>query len=414
MSDNDVIVIGAGASGLMAAITAAGYGSKVTVLEHMDKPGKKILMTGNGKCNYSNTLQNIDCYRTVRPEFVKSVLNVFGQKQATEFFSSLSIVTKDKNGYLYPYSGQASIIVDALIKKCDSLKVNIIYNVHCHSIRRISDGRFVLTCIKDSDKQIEYKSERVIVSTGGKTYEKSGSDGSGYKLLEKLGHKIIKPLPALTAIKCKDEYLKLWKGVRCDGEITLMCGNDIIVKEKGELQLTDYGISGIPVFQVSRYASRYIYNNNKVDALIDFVPFYSYKQLSEHIRNAEKYMDIYQVISGIVNRKLAQVVIRKCNILPDMHVSELSNRKISNIVETLKSMKLPITGTGDYSQAQVCTGGVAVDEINEKTMESLICNNLYITGELMDVDGICGGYNLQWAWSTGYIAGKNAGYVEEI
>lgn len=408
MSHN-VIVIGGGASGMMAAIEAARKGNKVIILEHMERPGKKILMTGNGKCNYSNTVQNKECYRTGDSSFVERVLKVFGQQQTTEFFKSLSIATKDKNGYLYPYSGQASIVVDALVKKCLAMGVDIKCGIQCKRISKSPKGTIEIECKEQKGNNTTvYSADSVILSTGGRTYEKSGSDGSGYKILSELGHNIIKPLPALTALKCKDEYLKIWKGVRCDGEITLLCGEQKIACDKGELQLTDYGVSGIPVFQVSRYASRYLDNNKKITALIDFVPFYSYKELNTHIKNAEKYMDLYQVLSGVVNRKVAEVVLKKCSIPLELNVSELSNRKISLVVEMLKSMKLQVTGTGDFSQAQVCTGGVALNEINPDTMESLKCSNVFVTGELLDVDGICGGYNLQWAWSTGYIAGKNA------
>lgn len=402
---HNVIVIGAGASGLMAAIASANKGNRVLILEHMNKPAKKILMTGNGKCNYSNINQNIECYRTKDRQFVENILKQFSQEAVTNFFESISVITKDKNGYLYPNSGQASVIVDALVKKAVNCGVKIKYNVHCNKIVK-KDNKIEVRFIENETNN-KYIADSVIVSTGGKTYSKTGSDGSGYSILSDIGHKIITPLPALTCLKCAGGDFKIWKGVRCDGRIKLLCDGEIIAEDKGELQLTDYGISGIPVFQVSRFASIGLNDKKNIAAIIDFMPDFSYKAINNIIRNAEEYLDIYQVLSGMFNCKLAEFILHKINISQVDKACELSNKKVTKIVDAIKSLELDIIGTGDFMQAQVCTGGISLKEVSYD-MQSKIMQNVFITGELLDVDGICGGYNLQWAWSTGYIAGLNS------
>lgn len=397
----DVIVIGGGASGMMAAITAAGRGKKAAILEHMDRLGKKILMTGNGKCNYSNTFQDVLCYRTSDTEFTKNVLKRFSQKDATEFFRRNGILTKNRNGYLYPNSGQASVINDVLRLKCENCGVNIIYNAECTEITKAGDN-FRLKYVDKQSSQSNYITcHSLIISTGSKAYLKTGSDGSGYKLLSSLGHTIIKPLPALTPLYCSEKYFKSLKGVRCDGTVSLYIDNKFTAQDKGEIQLTDYGISGIPVFQVSRYASIALDKGKRVTAILDFVPDMEKDEIAVML-NYHNSLNIGERLNGLVNKKLSAAILKNAGISPDAE-----SFSTERIVKLLKSTKVNIISTGNFEQAQVCTGGAALDEIDSTTMESKIVKKLFITGEVMDTDGICGGYNLQWAWSTGYIAGES-------
>lgn len=404
---SDVIVIGGGASGLMAAITAAENGKKVTIIEHMDKVGKKILMTGNGKCNYSNTNQKSEFYRCSNKEFVNVILNEFSQKDTTAFFLNNGIVTKNRNGYLYPNSGQASVVSEVLQSACKELGVVIKCSTECVSIKKDSNG-LIINCIDKTDnKKSTIFCEKVILSTGGKTYLKSGSDGSGYRILKELGHKINKPLPALTSLKCSEKFCKELKGVRCDGTVYLYENNELAAKDTGEIQLTDYGISGIPVFQVSRYASIALSRHKEVNAVLDLMPLYSHDELTRIINSINNNICIHQVLDGMLNKKITKVIMKICYLEENKRVSQLSDKEINRLINTIKKLNLHVTSTGDYEQAQVCTGGLDISQVDPYTLESKVVKGLYITGELLDVDGICGGYNLQWAWSTGYAAGKS-------
>lgn len=397
----DVIVIGGGASGMMAAITAAGRGKKTVILEHTDRLGKKILMTGNGKCNYSNTFQDVSCYRTSDNEFTKNVLKRFSQKDATEFFRKNGILTKNRNGYLYPNSGQASVINDVLRFKCENCGVHIIYNAECTEIIKIGDNFSLKYIDKEIGERNYITCRSLIISTGSKAYRKTGSDGSGYKLIKSLGHSIIKPLPALTPLHCSEKYFKSLKGVRCDGTVSLYIDNKFTAQDKGEIQLTDYGISGIPVFQISRYASIALDKGKKVTAALDFLPDMEKEEIAVML-NYDNSLKMGEKLNGLVNKKLSAAILKNADISPDSE-----SFSTERIVKLLKSTKVNIISTGNFEQAQVCTGGASLDEIDSSTMKSKIVKNLFITGEVMDTDGICGGYNLQWAWSTGYIAGES-------
>lgn len=403
---NDVVIIGGGASGMMAAIIAAAKNKNVTIIEHCDKPGKKILMTGNGKCNYSNTNQSKDCYRCDDTNFLNTVLSSFSQKDVTDFFRKNGIATKNRNGYLYPRSGQATVINEFLQSKCEQLHVKIICGLDCKSVKK-SDTYFTIKCkyISSSEK-CTITARSVIISTGGKSYPKSGSDGSGFQILAGLGHKIIKPLPALTSLYCKEKFFKSLKGVRCDAKISLYVDNKFIAADTGELQLTDYGVSGIPVFQVSRYASKALDNHKNVFAYIDYIPEYDREEIY-NILNQNNKMNIEQKLCGLVNKKIAHVILKNAGISEKLYNSDILKKVIENIILQLKSTQITIVATGDFEHAQICCGGVSTDEIDAATMQSKLVPNLYVTGEIIDVDGICGGYNLQWAWSTGYIAGMN-------
>lgn len=395
----DVTVIGAGASGMMAGIIASQNGKKVIIVEHREQPGKKILATGNGRCNYSNKNQGLENYHCKNMKFVESVLNEFSQKDMTEFLEKNGMLTKEKNGYLYPRSNQAVSLRDLLVTLLKNNSVELMYDTECMDINKNGE----IFNIKCPDKII--KSRSVIVSTGGMTYKKTGSDGSGYKILEKLGHSINKPLPALTALYCKEKIFKELKGIRVDAKVELYIEDKSVAKDTGELQLTDYGVSGIPAFQVSRFAAIALHKNRKVTVGVDFLPEIDRKTLNELLYGNE--LNIRQKLYGLINQKLADVILKHTGISGDLSVYDIKKRQMDKLTDTLKEFSVTVKATGDYEHAQVVTGGVDVNDINSLTMESKIINNLYITGEVIDVDGLCGGYNLQWAWSTGYIAGMN-------
>ena len=392
-----VLIIGAGASGLTAAIMAARSGAAVTVLEQNEKPGKKICATGNGKCNFSNLAMPEDAYRGEHPEFVKKAFSQFSVNDTVDFFERLGIYPLDKYGYLYPRSNQAQSVVDVLCMEASALGVKIKTNEQAVSVKiRKSDEKkfYVLT------KGWHYEADALILANGSKASAIAGSDGSGYTLAESFGHKIIPVYPALTALKCKGNTFKTWAGVRTEGKITLLIDGKICKSEQGELQLTDYGISGIPVFQISRFAIRAAKEGKKAQLRVDFFPEASkedVKKLLESRKNACPYKKEKELLTGLFPEKLIKVLTAQKDLLL-----------------AIKEFSLEVTDGLSFAQAQVCSGGVDTAQVDPETMESLLCRDLYLTGELLDIDGTCGGYNLQWAWSSGAVAGIHAAKEEKL
>lgn len=387
-----IVVVGGGASGFMAAITAARAGAKVTILEQNNKLGKKILSTGNGRCNMTNLDQRADCYRSSFPGFAQNVLRIFSIENTMAFFKELGIFPKSRDGYIYPRSNQAASVVEALELEARRLKIKCKTQEEVVRIEKTEAGFSVLT------KTWHYMCDSVILACGSKASVIEGSNGNGYQLAKNLGHKMVEPLPALVALKGKGNWFSKWAGVRCDAEVTLLIDDQRCLSDAGEVQLTDYGISGIPVFQISRFASRALFEKKRVSVKIDFLPdmtkqeiIQELNRLAEH--NANK--KIGQLLIGLIPSKLIDVLTGEC-------------KTIEQLAENIKNFSIQIKEPMDFAHAQVCTGGVACEEICSDTMESRLVPGIYFCGELIDVDGACGGYNLQWAWSSGYLAGISA------
>lgn len=386
------IVIGAGAAGLTAAIYAARQGDEVTVIEHMEKPGRKILVTGNGKCNITNMNLSPDNYYGDK-EFVSNVLNNYTSKDTLSFFNNLGLMTINKNGYIYPMSQQASSVLKFLKETAYSLGIKFKYNNSVHKIDILEDS-FVLHI------GIPLECEKLIIATGGLSYPKTGSDGSSYKLIRSLGHEIIEPEPALTSLVCRKLPLHKASGVRTNSTIKLVRNNETLSVQSGELQLTEYGISGIPVFNLSRAAQK----NDSI--YIDFLPDYDADTLKNILTSlCSSHKSLSCVLNGLINDKLGKVIIEKADLEPKGYADELEESNIEQLITLLKNFKVTVYSKKGYDFAQVTMGGVDTCQINPDTMESTIVKNLYFAGEVINVDGICGGYNLQWAWSTGAIAG---------
>ena len=390
MKKRQVVIIGAGASGMTAAIMAARNGAAVTVLEQNEKPGKKICATGNGKCNFSNLAMPEDAYRGRHPEFVKDAFEQFSVKDTVEFFKELGIFPLDRNGYLYPRSNQAQSVVDVLCMEASHLGVKIKTNEQVTAIEPARNGNNfqILT------KGWHYEADALILANGSKASSISGSDGSGYELAKKMGHRIIPVYPALTALKCKGPAFKTWAGVRTEGKVSLFINGKFHKSERGELQLTEYGISGIPVFQISTYAIRAVHEGEKAELRVDFLPELTEEETRELLHARKKacpYKNEKELLVGLFPEKLSKV---------------LTSQK--HLLSAIKEFPLEVQDGMSFSQAQVCSGGVDTSQVNTHTMESKLCRNLYFAGELLDIDGTCGGYNLQWAWSSGAAAGIHA------
>lgn len=405
MKQRHVIIVGGGASGIVAAITAAREGANVTLIEKKDRVGKKILSTGNGRCNLTNEYMNIDCFRGDDTSIVSAVLNQFGYKETLEFFEELGVILKNRQGYVYPISDQATTILDVLRMEMERLRVNVILECTIIDIQRTSKG-FSLKSNKGN-----FTCDSVILATGGKAAPALGSDGSGYTLAKQCGHRLSPVVPALVQLKGKGNYFKQIAGVRTQAKVSLFVDHILTSTDTGELQLTNYGISGIPVFQISRYAAKALYNKKSVNVEIDFLPSMTDEEFDAFIAkrlivHGNKTAEDFFV--GIFHKKLIGMFLKEAHIPFACIINTLKEKQLKELLHLCKHFSVTIEGTNDFEQAQVCAGGVKTTELNLHTLESMFIEDLYLTGELLDIDGICGGYNLQWAWATGYIAGKNA------
>lgn len=401
-----VIVIGGGASGLMAAIAAATEGAEVTILEHMDRVGKKLLSTGNGRCNMTNLAVKAEFYRCGRKSFPMRILDKYSVWDTLTFFDELGIVTKSKNGYIYPNSEQASAVLNALRLEAGRLNITTVCNCH---VTAIEPQKKKLLIIREEGA---LECDAAILACGSQAAPATGSDGSGYEIAGKLGHRIIKPLPALVQLRCEGKYFKALAGIRCEAKVSLLVDETCCAADTGELQLTDYGISGIPTFQVSRFAAVGLDEGKRVTAKIDFLPSKNMEESIKFINHRVRqfaYRNCEDLFCGVFNQKLSAVLLKQAGILPGEPVGNLKKGQIDTLRKLIKSFETKVVGTNSYAQAQVCCGGIDTGEIRPATLESKLVPGLYFAGEIIDVDGICGGYNLQWAWSTGMIAGRCAG-----
>ena len=315
------------------------------------------------------------------------------------------MLVKEKNGYLYPLGEQASIVLDILRMELQKEKVSILTEYKVTKITKEGEG-----FLMESEDNRKLYFDKVILTTGGRSYAKTGSDGSGYRLAKKLGHSIYPTVPALVQLCGKDDFYKIVAGVRSEGVATLYLNGQKERSERGEIQFTDYGISGIPIFQFSRLAAYGIFEKKKVTVLVDVLPDVDKNTLEKMINKRlliHKESTLEAFMCGLANKKLCLLAIKLNHFKPDTRVNSLSQKQLFDIVVTLKQLEYHIVDTKSYDTAQVTAGGVSISELNDD-FSSKLTKNLYFAGEMIDVDGICGGYNLQWAFSSGFIAGKSA------
>ena len=399
-----IIVVGGGCSGVVAAINAKNKDNEVVILERNNTLLKKLLLTGNGRCNYFNETYSIDNYHSNNIDLVNDFISDKNITMSKEFFDNLGIVPKIKNGYYYPYSNQAVSIKDILANEVNRLGIKVIYDTYVEDIEK--EDKFI---IKTNNE--EYICDKLILSTGSFAYPKTGSDGHGYSILEKLGHTIIKPVPALVQLNANSKYLKDWDGVRSDVYLELFEDGEYLTKEEGEIQFTNYGISGICTFNLSHFISRGLEENKKYVVKINFVPFIKTlisPWLYEYA-NKNKEKDIYELLEGFLNKKLIPIILKESNIKSSKKYDELTKEEKVKLINSLRHFKVEITSTKGFDSSQVCNGGVSLDEVNINTMESKIVKDLYIIGELLDINGNCGGYNLTECWISGILSGKSIG-----
>lgn len=401
----DVIIIGAGASGLMAAAAAASKGARVALLEHKDDIGKKILATGNGRCNFTNTDMSVNKFHGSKA-LIKNGLSQFNYSDTIRFFKGLGIPAYDNAGYIYPNSRQAASVVAAFRMELMRLHVDVKTGINITDIKPADDRTGY--CIQ-TDKG-SFKSKRLIIACGLTASPKLGSDGSLFRQIEALGHHIQKPLPALCGFSCDGLNFKKITGVRCDATVASVIDGQMTEQNTGELQLADYGISGIPVFQISSLMSRALDKGQRVEVIIDFLPAFSDDELNGYIKDRSitttDNRSLNEMLNGLLNNKLLLELIHKSGVSPDKKGRLLTDDDCKSLTRSIKHTAVSVKKPRGAEFAQVCAGGIYTKEIDVRTLESKIHPGLYFCGELLDVDGICGGYNLQWAWTSGYIAGE--------
>lgn len=400
----EIAVIGGGASGLMAAITAKKSGKEVVILERKDRILKKVLITGNGRCNITNVNANISNYFGKNISSVENILNRFTPQDTMDFFNGLGIVCNEENrGKVYPLSGQASSVVDALRFEAEKLGIKIETEFY---VRKIEKDGFKFKIYSEERKKIE--AGRVILAAGGQSYPELGSNGSGFELAKELGHSVTKLSPSIVQLKTEKNQVKGLQGIKTDVAVTAYGDNKKICTYDGELLFTDYGISGNVVFNISFVMPLY----KDVEFEIDFMEKFDYNELYEMLKERKKIMShltMENYFNGMINKKLGQFLSKVSGIEKlSKPVKDLSDSDIRKLCTVLKKYRVKILETTGFKNAQVTAGGVSLEEVNIETLESKIVKGLYFSGEVLDVYGECGGFNLQWAWASGYIAGENA------
>lgn len=405
----EAAVIGAGPSGCMAAAAAARGGLSTLLFDANDRVGRKIYATGNGRCNLTNLHMDKNCYHTGGREDLSAFFARFSVDDHIRFWESEGIFLHDRQGYVYPRTDQAATIAEAFDKMLREAGARFLPEQRVSEVRLCEergDRHFLI----ETQSGGRYFARRVILAGGGAAGPQYGSTGDMYRIAESLGHTVTKPLPALVPLYSDDTSLKAAAGARCDARITLLCEGSAPVSERGELQMTEKGISGIPVFQLSAAAARALDEGRKVTAVIDLLPDFEKAkweaEISRRMRGDRNCM-LSAFFLGLVNKKVLDLILRRRGLQAEKKASKVQEEVLIGIMQDMRVLEVSISRTGDFRQAQVTSGGIPLSEVSDD-LESIKCPGLYLAGELLDVDGICGGYNLQWAMTSGWIAGTGA------
>lgn len=412
MQNTDIAVIGGGSSGLFAAITAAREAAKlnkkvkISILEANPRVGKKILVTGNGRCNFTNENISIDNFHG-ESELAYKIYSDFDNEQTLGFFRDIALFSKsDFAGRVYPLSSQATAVLDAL--RCEAAKLGIeeITDTKITSLEKNGNGFLLNGSIQ---------AKKCIIAAGGKAAPVQGSDGSGFALVKKFGVTVTPLYPALTPLVC-DNFTKGLKGIRAQGKISIRCAGKILAEDTGEIQYTEYGLSGIPSMQISRFAAHALAENKAdVFAVVDSCPSFSSEELARILNGIIKNsptMTGELLLAGLLPKRLGTALLTECSVSPTKETGKIFPAVVDKIVSAVKNKKYKVCSVKGFNDAQVTSGGIPAFEIDGNTLELKKVRGLYVAGEIIDVDGDCGGYNLQWAWSSGHKAGLNA--VREI
>lgn len=407
-----VIIVGGGASGMMAAISARMHGAVATLLEKNPRVGKKILVTGNGRCNFTNIYADIDHYHGKNPKFIYGAFSEFDVSRTIAFFERLGIAHKvEECGKVFPMSDQASSMLDVLLYELNRQGVNICCNSPVKNIVG-QEGDF---SVETQDGRF-FHGDRIILCCGGKAMPSTGSDGSGYDLARRMGHKIVDIFPALVQLKLEGNFFNQIEGVKFVGTVEVLSGGKTMAKGRGDILFANYGISGPPILQLSRKAGELLQKKEEAVLKVSIIDTMSKTELQELLalrfeNMPEKTVEFSLV--GLINKRLIRVLLKQAGIKDlNVPVGNLSAGDIRKIAEILSDWRFNITGTRSWPSAQVTAGGVDTSGIDPRTLESRFIKGLFFAGEIIDIDGECGGFNLQWAWSSGFTAGKYAAIAE--
>lgn len=402
MKQKHVVVLGGGASGLMAALAAQSQGARVTVVEKNHRIGKKLITTGNGRCNYTNRHAQAHDYNY--PDFVREVYSRFSPHDTVDFFRQLGIEPKDEeNGKVYPMSEQASSFLDVFLYEFGIRDIQLILDATVESVERIGH-RFRVHILNASS----IDADGIVVALGGKAFPLSGSTGDGQKIARMLGHESTELYPGLVKLKIDSPYLSHLAGVKINTSVALLQDRDVVQVESGDLLFTPYGLSGPPILQLSRQANALLRNGHHPFIQFTLLPSTSVASVRDRIyKNPEKPLN--QALIGLIHKRFIIPMIKEIGIdSPGILLKEVSEEQRERLMDLLYEWKLPISGSLGFSEAQITIGGVRLSHIDPETMASKTVKGVYFAGEVMDIDGPCGGYNLQWAWSSGFVAGINA------
>ena len=398
-----IAIIGGGASGMAAALAAAeNENNQVILLERQARVGRKLQATGNGRCNLSNVHAADRGYHGQNPEFVQKAISAFNPADTLNWFQSLGLFTvTEESGKVYPYSDQANSVVDVL--RLALMKPNIIlktgYEVtkiqKTGEIFQLTNGEEPIAC------------DKLIVACGGLAGSKLGGSMSGYKLLAKFGHRSTRLRPSLVQIKSAWPELPSLKGVRANCRVEILHNNTTYAQSAGELQLTEHGISGPVIFEISRDVCA---APGKWTAKLDFLPHTAPAVLEAELqRRRGTNLPMEELLTGILHNRLGRVLTKAAGIKGKQYVNQISNQELKDVIAAVKELQIDLTEPLGMDSAQVTAGGILTDGFDPATMQSNLVPGLYACGEVLDIDGDCGGYNLQWAWSSGRCAGLHAG-----
>jgi predicted Rossmann fold flavoprotein len=404
--EKKIYVAGGGAAGMCAAIYAARNGAKVTIIEKNNCLGKKLSMTGNGRCNLTNLDMREEYYNASGRGRMKEWLSVFGVEDVISFFKSLGVVVKSEDGYIYPVSGQAKSVVAAMENEIRRLGVECVFGEQVKGVSALDGG----WCLLKTDKG-SYETDAVILAMGALSGAKSTmSTGDGYYICKNIGMTIKDTHPALVGFKAAPGEILPAAGVRAEASVSFKLGDEVIATESGEIQITTDGISGIPVMQASRDVVRFVEEKKPVYAVIDFFPDYDdsdFAALKESMLRLRDGRTLEEFLQGFANSYVTDMILGRMKLSRTMKMKNISESMASCILDNYRALRIAIDSSYGYQASQVTTGGVSLGDIgSDFSCRALPC--VYVVGELLDVDGRCGGYNLQFAWTSGSIAGAAA------
>ncbi len=398
MNNENIIIVGAGAAGLAAAIGCARAGQKITLLEQNNKIGKKILVSGNGKCNIDNRYINLNRFHSQNPDFIAKVLESYDFAVVEKFFTSLGLeLVEGKEGKMFPMSLQASSVVELLEYEAKRSGVKIVCNCAVTSVDKKGDTFTLETSLGTKT------CTQLVLTSGSPAAPQLGGSNSGYAFATKLGHTLVPRHPSLVQLCSQESWVKGCAGVKVAGLAKLYANGEYITEKKGDLLFTNYGISGLAILDLSREVSTRLANFDYCELSLDLMPEYSKEKLTNLLlariqKESEKPIGLW--LQGILNKKLIAIILEQSKSRVKLE-KELGRKEINKLVHTIKNLKLSVNDTKGFKGAEVATGGIDTSEVNPQTMESKLVPNLFFAGEVLDVDGDRGGFNFHWAWVSG-------------